>query len=407
MADAMFTDWLPRQRWYAGRTRQLVDVAPQRVVALGDGVDLVLLEARFTDGAPEHYQVLVRWEAQQTDGYPESAVIGTGPRGYAYDALYDAISARQVLALIAAGADRDGVEFIGEPGAELPLDGEPRVSGAEQSNTSVIFGQSAMLKLFRRLNPGVNPDIELNRVLARAGNPHVARLLGAVETTWQGEPFALAMVTEFAADAVEGWAMATADADGFAPGAYPLGQAVASVHAALAAQLGTETVPFPSDVLCERAAHAASSVGELRHYVPLAQARYRALEGTQMEVQRVHGDLHLGQVLRTAAGWLVIDFEGEPGRPLAERRRLDTPVRDVAGMLRSFDYAAAERVWAERVGALFCDGYASVAGTDPRDNGDVLVAYELDKAIYEAAYEARYRPDWLPIPLRAIERLLS
>jgi maltokinase len=173
----------------------------------------------------------------------------------------------------------------------------------------------------------------------------------------------------------------------------------------------------------ERLDAAVEVVAEL---APLADDLRTAFDAVAalppgVPVQRIHGDLHLGQALRTDSGWVLIDFEGEPARSLAERTALMSPLRDVAGMLRSFDYAARHLLaeqpslrqleyraaeWAERNRDAFCAGYARTAGHDPRDDGVLLRAFELDKAVYEVVYEARNRPTWLPIPLGSIERLV-
>jgi maltokinase len=252
----------------------------------------------------------------------------------------------------------------------------------------------------------MNSDIELNRILSSAGSSHVARLLGSFEISDGGQPCPLAMASEYAADSVDGWTVATAgDLD--AGESFRLGEAVASVHADLASVLGTSTAAMPVDRMRRRMASAATSVPQLAEYVQGIEDRYAAVAGELIGVQRIHGDLHLGQVLRTPHLWLLIDFEGEPGAPPAQRREPDSPLRDVAGMLRSFAYATADPAIADRNSSSFCDGYAHRSGTDPREHSAVLAAYELDKAVYETAYEARYRPDWLHIPMGFISGEVS
>jgi maltokinase len=316
--------------------------------------------------------------------------------------------------------------------------------GAEQSNTSIVYGEDYILKVFRRLQPGLNPDLEVTRALADAGSVHVAPPLAWINGDVDGQDTTLGMMQCYLRNASEGWAMATASvrdlfAEGdlhanevggdFAAEAERLGAATAEVHILMARTLPSRTAgPDDSQAtarqLHERLDAAVADVAELEPYADAIRHVYAEIAKLTdpVPIQRVHGDLHLGQVLRTQDGWVLLDFEGEPARSLAERTALMSPLRDVAGMLRSFDYASrhllAERPgekhlayraaeWADRNRTAFCDGYATAAGSDPREASVLLRAFELDKAVYEVVYEARNRPSWLPIPLGSIERLVG
>jgi maltokinase len=321
------------------------------------------------------------------------------------------------------------------------------VLAVEQSNTSVSWCERSILKVFRRVLPGLNPDLELHRALRSVESNEVAALQGAIEGRLEGEPLTLGMLQDFAANSADGWSMALtsvrdllAEADlradevggDFAAEASRLGETVAVIHQELRRALG-ETERDARELAAiwhQRLGVTTAAVPALAPHVDAIRATYDAVAGlgAPLPTQRVHGDLHLGQTLRTPRGWLVIDFEGEPAAPLAERVRPDSALRDVAGMLRSFDYAAFHQIlqrepsavdelahdsqltwraneWAERNRSAFCEGYALRVGTDPRDQRALLRAFELDKAVYELLYETRSRPAWAPIPLASITRL--
>ncbi|GAA5028404.1 phosphotransferase [Microbacterium fluvii] len=445
---ACLAAWMPQQRWYGAKGRR----PHLRLVSWWDHESheesvRVRTYLIADEGAlpPVLYQVPI--VARETAGVDASgpAVIGSPEPGTTLiDGPHDPAYTRALLRLIATGATARGPHTgaSGHPltGAAMTPHSASVLTG-EQSNTSIVYdadGGAApvICKVYRQLQPGLNPDIELQTALARAGSPHVPAVFGHLEGAWPDPAGggtvkgSLAFAQEFVAGAQDAWrvALRTAAAGrGFEDDARTLGAATAEVHRTLARVLPTvEPTSGDRDAVAEawrrRLTIAIAEVPDLADRRGAIQDVYdRALGASWPRLQRIHGDYHLGQVLRVPGGqWILLDFEGEPMRPMRERLLPDLALRDVAGMLRSFDYVAGSlrlsvaehaggdrraREWAATARAAFLGGYAAASGAPPGDHRELLAALELDKAVYEAIYEARNRPSWVAIPLRAVASL--
>ncbi|MEO6714529.1 MAG: phosphotransferase [Mycobacteriales bacterium] len=439
-------DWVPEQRWYADKGRVITSLSVEVVATLpGDEptVHVVVVSFDYAAGPSARYQLLVA-ERADLPSILEHAVIGSrdGDGPAPYDALHDIDATARLFERFTAGTDVGAVTFGGGLSAAAM---HGRLMGGEQSNSSVVYGDEYILKAFRKLSPGVNPDLEVGRALAAAGCEVIAPPLAWYELdSGDAEPTTLGQLQPYFRGGTDGWLLAitsvrdlladpgvpAAEAGGdFAPEAERLGEMTGILHRDLRAALGTTEPATGSQrttaaQMLRRLDEAVVIAPGLREFVPGIRAvfeKYGAAQATG-PLQRIHGDYHLGQVLRTDAGWVALDFEGEPAKTLEERRTPMSPLRDVAGMLRSFDYASRHHLveqarpapdvveraaeWTERNRSAFCDGYARALGLDPRDAGPLLAAYELDKAVYEVVYETRNRPTWAGIPLSSIARLV-
>jgi maltokinase len=425
----LLREWLPGQRWFAGKDRPVTELSLLSMTELFPGCLHVLVQTGQggvpapvgTPWAGDCYQLLLGVQKHPAPRLGR-AYIGRPDEGplaglAVYDALHDPHSAELLLERLRQPGTAGPLRFEADPAVRVPGALAPRLLDAEQSNSSLVYGDAYILKVFRRIQPGVNPDLEVSGALAAQGCTRVPAPVAWFRTT-QPWPATLGVLQPFLPGADDGWTLALralATGDDFTTAAHELGRATAEVHLALA-------TAFPSDVpgenertaeaMTARLEAAVHCVPALRPFVPGLRTAFGALAtcDTGPPAQRIHGDLHLGQVLRTGPEWFVIDFEGEPSRPLTERRSAQSPLRDIAGMLRSFDYAARQRrpwrpEWARRCREAFCAGYAARAGWDPRKKHALLRAHETDRAVYEVLYEARHRPDWLPVPMAAIERL--
>jgi maltokinase len=460
-------EYVGHQRWFGGKGR-VFSVTGRRTFAWltpkgqwpAFRVELVTIS--YGDDGTEVYQLPIAYYPDVQE-HLAHAFIGTWTDDdlgevMAYDGLHDHDATAYLLTGILEERAVEGMGFHCLEETDRNLSGQSLLLSGEQSNSSLVYGEDALLKVFRKVAPGRNPDIEIHEALTHAGVDKVAALYGWISGAWNGSTEGadgagrgagadgrtadLGMLQQFLRTATDGWTMALnsvrdlyAEADlhadevggDFASESHRLGAATAEVHRNLAELLGSRTWT-PEDLqtlvtaMHSRLDAAVRAVPQLEEHAAGLREAFDALAKVDhnVPVQRVHGDLHLGQTLRTVKGWKLIDFEGEPAKPLPERVALDSPLRDVAAMLRSFDYAAANlltdhpydpqiayrcREWAQRNRVAFCEGYNEESPIDPRREQVLMRAYETDKAIYEVVYEARNRPSWLRIPMAAIARL--
>ncbi len=435
---SLLTDYLPRQRWFGAADRTLagVDIAAFEPLPSGDSewpaLFWVMATARFEDETSASYQVPVGVRPlEATERFLEGkgrAFLGDAdtPAGPAlvYDAFVDPDLAIAFLKHVA-------------PDEEVHL---VRPLNVEQSNTSVVYDERLIMKVFRRVADGPNPDVEVTRALAGVGFEHIS----APVAEWHRDGRDLAVVRQFLVGATDGWTLAQtslrdlydshldpAESGGdFAPEAHRLGEITGSLHAALADAFGAvpgDSSAWADDMETQLSRMPPSSIDV--DTVVAVYKRLRTVAGAGASL-RIHGDYHLGQVMRADTGWYILDFEGEPARPLEERRRPSSPLRDVAGMLRSFHYAAQVALlergeeadeeladlatrWEQRSADAFIEGYLDVDEVGellPSDDACLLAmldAFTVDKAVYEVRYELANRPSWVPIPIQGLERVLA
>lgn len=453
---------LPDQRWFGHKGNAIAGIELVDEVILSEGwpsLVIAIVAVNF-EGEIVYYQLplLVDEDGRSRDATEEPdrlALLG------------------QLMAHGDSVKGNSGIFHFGGPGldplAEAPGHGSVRVLGAEQSNTSIVFDDQVILKFFRRVSVGVNPDLELNRLLTSEGFDHVPAQVG--EMTYEGPidgdeiSMDLGIAQQFLSEGTDAWEDVAHRLRTFYDEADPadapedrrflteeragpllesigeLGDVIASMHVSLARdETEPETAPAPME---------PEDLAELRDRIEVALAASERAHGMDGAIRerlellndledagaktRVHGDLHLGQVMTTPRGWMVLDFEGEPMRSLEERRAKQSPLKDVAGMLRSFNYAAVSALfergepgsdewnqlepwaacWETLARERFLTGYLTRAHEGRFLPGDrnalvaLLSAFEIEKALYELAYEESHRPEWVRIPLHGIRRSLE
>jgi maltokinase len=431
-------DHVVRQRWYGAKSREVAHANVLDSVVLRTAEPqfaLAIVEMRYDTGAHDIYQLLYSLR----DGAIE------------LDGLEDASLGRELVSAMRSGMTLQGAEGIVEfrpvagfagLGRELK---DARDVGAEQSNTSIVFDDELILKVFRRLEAGVNPELEVLRFLTEHGFENVASLGGWY--AYSGGPLnaTLGVLQEFVRGGLDGWELAldelAGDPDRFLARLHRLGEVSGEMHRVLASDAG-DPVFSPEAPSVEALGLLTATVDEEIERIFLTlpddedalepivgrgeevreHLRMLTYTGAAGQFIRTHGDYHLGQTMWAGDDWVILDFEGEPARSLAERRRKRSPLRDVAGMLRSFAYAAnavsllrgvdPPDGWEDRARSEFLSGYFDTVDPTLLPAGQVaidrlLAVFELEKAVYELRYELDNRPDWVSIPVNGIRRLLE
>ena len=439
------------QRWFGSKSREVAHVTVAESTSVREdepGLALALVEVRFHPGTHELYHVPVGVRSGAS-GWSEG-VIAEVDGFILYDATFDPELSAEVASLMREqrtleASDGATIEFrsVSEVEEELDRPSEIRPMGVEQSNTSLVFDDKLVLKLYRRLEPGVNPELELLRFLTKRGFPNIPSLEGWAQYLGRPMDATLATLQHFVASEGDGWKLAL-DSLGSGQEAFlgrlrRLGEVTGAMHTVLvsdasdasfcAEEPSSEALALLVATVDEEIERVFASLPDDPALAPIAgrgeevreRLRLRSHVGATGRVIRHHGDYHLGQVLWADEDWVVIDFEGEPARGLTERRRKRSPLRDVAGMLRSFAYAASaselERGvtppddWEARARAEFVAGYVDEVDSSIIPSGQafdrLLALFELEKAVYELRYELDNRPDWVRIPVAGIVRLLE
>jgi trehalose synthase-fused probable maltokinase len=436
--ETQLIDYVTQQRWYGAKSRSVSHSEVLDTVVLRTAEPqfaLALVEMRYDTGAHDIYQLLYSIHGEDIE----------------IDELEDAQLARELVSAMRSGLTLQGAEGVAE---FAPIEGfaglgrellDVRPVGVEQSNTSVIFDNELILKVFRRLEPGINPELEMLRFLTEHGFANIAPLGGWY--AYSGGPLAatLGILQQFIADGRDGWELAldeVAEApDAFLERLQRLGAVTGEMHTVLGSD-ANDPAFSPETPSVESLGLLTATVDEeiARVFLTLPedderlqpivgrgeevreQLRMLTHAGSVGKVIRTHGDYHLGQTLWAERDWVILDFEGEPARSVPERRRKRSPLRDVAGMLRSFAYVAtaAEHLrgasppegWEDQARARFLDGYLSTVDPALLPSGQtaidrLLSVFELEKAVYELRYELDNRPDWVGIPVAGIQRLIE